>query len=208
MEQWHATLDRTLPTRLVPGFERRFSVVTEEVAGFPVHVVTPRHRDPDRTIFYVHGGGFMAPIDPFHVRYVAGLASSLGARVVLPDYPLAPEHSWRDSYEPLVGPRRPVGGRVTGDAGRRLRRRGLRAGAGARAPRPRRAAAERAAAGLAVGRPDDLDARTPRPTTRSTRGSSSARSTRTPSGGPARPTTWAGPRSARGSATSRDCRAP
>ncbi len=102
VEQWHATLDRTLPTRLVPGFERRFSVVTEEVAGFPVHVVTPRHRDPDRTLFYVHGGGFMAPLDPFHVRYVAGLAASLGARVVLPDYPLAPEHSWRDSYEPLV----------------------------------------------------------------------------------------------------------
>ena len=103
VEQWHATLDRSLPTRLVPRFERRFSVVTEEVAGFPVHVVTPRHRDPDRTLFYVHGGGFMAPLDPFHVRYVAGLASSLGARVVLPDYPLAPEHCWRDSYEPLVG---------------------------------------------------------------------------------------------------------
>lgn len=102
VEQWHATLDRSLPTRLVPGFERRFSVVTEEVAGFPVHIVTPRHRDPDRTLFYVHGGGFMAPLDPFHVRYVAGLASSLGARVVLPDYPLAPEHCWRDSYGPLV----------------------------------------------------------------------------------------------------------
>ncbi len=102
VEQWHATLDRALPTRLVPGFGRRFSVVTEEVAGFPVHVVTPRHRDPDRTVFYVHGGGFMAPLDPYHLRYVTWLASSLGARVVLPDYPLAPEHCWRDSYEPLV----------------------------------------------------------------------------------------------------------
>ncbi len=102
VEQWHATLDRALPTRLVPGFERRFSVVTEEVAGFPVHVVTPRHRDPDRTLFYVHGGGYMAPLDPYHLRYVTWLATSLGARVVLPDYPLAPEHCWRDSYEPLV----------------------------------------------------------------------------------------------------------
>jgi epsilon-lactone hydrolase len=102
VERWHATLDGTLPVRLVPGFGRRFSVVTEEVAGFPVHVVTPRHRDPDRTVFYVHGGGFMAPLDPFHVRYVARLASDLGARVVLPEYPLAPEHSWRDSFSPLT----------------------------------------------------------------------------------------------------------
>ncbi len=102
VERWHATLDRSLPTRLVPGFSRRFSVVTEEVAGFPVHVVTPRHLDPDRTLFYVHGGGFMAPIDPFHVRYVTRLAAALSARVVLPDYPLAPEHTWRDSFDPLA----------------------------------------------------------------------------------------------------------
>ena len=102
VEQWHATLDRSLPTRLVPGFERRYSVVTEEVAGFPVHVITPRHLDPHRTLFYVHGGGFMAPVDPYHVRYATRLASSLDARVVLPDYPLAPEHSWRDSHAPLV----------------------------------------------------------------------------------------------------------
>jgi acetyl esterase/lipase len=102
VERWHATLDRSLPTRLVPGFSRRFSVVTEELAGFPVHVVTPRHLDPDRTLVHVHGGGFMAPIDPFHVRYVTRLASALSARVVLPDYPLAPEHTWRDSIDALT----------------------------------------------------------------------------------------------------------
>jgi acetyl esterase/lipase len=102
VERWHATLDRSLPTRLVPGFTRRFSVVTEEIAGFPAHVVTPRHLDPDRTLFHVHGGGFMAPIDPFHLRYVTRLATAVSARVVLPDYPLAPEHTWRDSFDALT----------------------------------------------------------------------------------------------------------
>jgi acetyl esterase/lipase len=86
----------------VSGFTRRFSVVTEEIAGFPAHVVTPRHLDPDRTLFHVHGGGFMAPIDPFHLRYVTRLATALSARVVLPDYPLAPEHTWRDSFDALT----------------------------------------------------------------------------------------------------------
>ena len=102
VEAWHARLDRAVPTRLVPRFDRRFSLVTEEVAGFPVHVVTPRHSSPGRTILYVHGGGFMAPLDPFHLRYVTRLASVLNARVVLPDYPLTPEHTWRDSYHPLL----------------------------------------------------------------------------------------------------------
>ena len=44
----------------------------------------------------------MGPIDQFQVRYAVRLADATGARVVLPDYPLAPEHTWRDSYEALV----------------------------------------------------------------------------------------------------------
>jgi epsilon-lactone hydrolase len=101
IEKWHVGLDRSLPTRLVPRFARRFSVVEEDV-GFPVHVITPRHVEPTRTVLYVHGGGFVAPIDPFHVRYVARLAQALGARIVLPDYPLAPEHTWRDSFDAMT----------------------------------------------------------------------------------------------------------
>ena len=97
IERWHAGLEPTLPTRLVPRFDRRFSVVEEDI-GFPTYVISPRQVDPVRTVLYVHGGGYVAPIDPFHVRYVARLARVLRARVVLPDYPLAPEHTWRDSF--------------------------------------------------------------------------------------------------------------
>ena len=102
IERWHAGLDRSLPTRLVPRFAKRFSVVEEETGGFPTYVLTPRHIEPTRTIFFAHGGGYMAPIDPFHVRYAARLALALDARVVLPDYPLAPEHTWRDSFDPMT----------------------------------------------------------------------------------------------------------
>lgn len=100
---WQAGLDRSLPTRAVPRFDRRFSVLREELAvGFPSYVLTPRESDPSRTLLYVHGGGYMSPIDQFHVRYATRLATALDARVVLPDYPLAPTHTWRDSHEPLV----------------------------------------------------------------------------------------------------------
>ncbi len=96
------SLDPRLPTRWVPGFDRRFSVTTEQVDGpdgpFPSSVLSPRGRTPRRTVLYLHGGGFVAPIDPVHVRYAARLAGALGVRVVLPDYPLAPGHSWRASH--------------------------------------------------------------------------------------------------------------
>jgi len=102
IERWHATLDRALPTRLVPRFDKRFSVVVEETGGFPTYVISPRGPEPERTVVFVHGGAFMAPIDPFHIRYAARLATSLRARIVMPDYPLAPEHTWRDSFDPMT----------------------------------------------------------------------------------------------------------
>ena len=102
VEQWHATLDRTLPTSAVPRFARKWSVVTEEVADFPTYVLVPRHRAPTRTLVYLHGGGFMAPISAWQVRYASRLAEAIGARVVLPDYPLTPEHSWRDSFKAIA----------------------------------------------------------------------------------------------------------
>ncbi|MBZ5734757.1 alpha/beta hydrolase [Nocardioides sp. TRM66260-LWL] len=101
-ERWHATRDHALPTRLVPGLRRRYEVTIDHADGFPVHVLTPRGTRPRRTVVWMHGGGFVGGIDGFHVRYAERLGRHLGARIVLPDYPLAPEHTWRDSHDALV----------------------------------------------------------------------------------------------------------
>lgn len=102
IERWHTTLDRTLPTRLVPSFQRRYDVEVDRTGGFATHVLTPRTHPVERTVVWMHGGGFVAPIDAFHVRYADRLAQLLRARIVMPDYPLAPEHTWADSHEALV----------------------------------------------------------------------------------------------------------
>jgi monoterpene epsilon-lactone hydrolase len=108
LETWHATLDRTFPTGVVPLFGRRYAVVREDLAagssgqGFASYTLTRRGGTATRTVVYLHGGGFVGPIDPFQVRYAARLASALDARVVIPDYPLTPEHTWRDAHGPLV----------------------------------------------------------------------------------------------------------
>jgi acetyl esterase/lipase len=103
LERWHATLSPRLPTELVPRFHARFDVEERTLAGpagdSPCYVFTPRGIDPELTLVHIHGGGYTAPLDPFHVRYTARLARDLRARVVLPTYPLAPGHSWRDSHE-------------------------------------------------------------------------------------------------------------
>ena len=101
VEADHRTRDRRLPTRATPRFAKDWEVAVADI-GFPSQVLTPRGRRVHRTLYYVHGGAFMAPIDAVHVRYATRLAEAVGARVVMPDYPLAPEHTWADSHDALV----------------------------------------------------------------------------------------------------------
>ncbi|WP_323791218.1 alpha/beta hydrolase [Nocardioides sp.] len=101
LEECQATVDRSLPTKGVRRFERRYEVTTTD-APFPVHVIRPRGRRPRSTVYYLHGGGFVAPADPLHTKYALRLAEVLDAEVVMPDYPLAPSHDWRAHHEVLL----------------------------------------------------------------------------------------------------------
>ena len=103
LERLHAGRVPEFPTRVVPRFDRRFHLTEEQTAGgFTSYVLTPRGATPTRSVVYCHGGGFVAGIDPYQVRYAARLTSELNAQVFMPDYPLTPQHSWRDSHEDVV----------------------------------------------------------------------------------------------------------
>lgn len=106
LEACQAGLRPRLPSALVPRFSRDYDLTTQTLAGeegeFVAHIITPRRGVPDCTLYYIHGGGFVSAIDPFHVRYAVRLAKALNARIVMPDYPLTPTHSWRASHEPIA----------------------------------------------------------------------------------------------------------
>lgn len=87
------------PRRVARGLE----VGTVDGVGFPVHDVRVAGTEPTRTVLYLHGGGYVGGVDAAHWRYVARLARELGVRVVMPAYPLAPRHTWRDSHDAMLG---------------------------------------------------------------------------------------------------------
>ncbi len=75
--------------------------------GFPVSTLRRRDARPAapgtaRTVFYLHGGGFVKPADPAHWRFATRLAEELDADVVLPSYPLAPEFTVADSFPGML----------------------------------------------------------------------------------------------------------
>jgi epsilon-lactone hydrolase len=64
---------------------------TEAIGGVPCEVHRPSDGPAVRTLLLVHGGGFCVGTPQMSRAWAAALCTGLGARVVLPDYPLSPE---------------------------------------------------------------------------------------------------------------------
>lgn len=71
----------------------RARVTCDEIAGMTVYAYAPRDREPTAHVVYLHGGSFVFEIAPAHHRLCAALARTVGCRVSVPIYPLAPEHT-------------------------------------------------------------------------------------------------------------------
>lgn len=105
---------------LVPGMVRE-AVQCNGVASEWISVPESR---PDRTLLYLHGGSFAFRFPRTHAAFAARLCRLLGARALLPDYRLAPEHPFpaapddcHNVYRWLLAQACPPGGvAVVGDS--------------------------------------------------------------------------------------------
>ncbi|WP_326599122.1 alpha/beta hydrolase [Streptomyces sp. NBC_01803] len=84
----------------------------DDALGFPVHTLRPKRpaMAPGRTVLYLHGGGYVNDFVSQHWAFMASLADRTGATVIAPQYPLAPDHTWRDSFPRVLDLARGPGG--------------------------------------------------------------------------------------------------
>lgn len=87
------------PPRSLPG---HVHVECHDEAGFGVYTLAPGDADSGRSIVYLHGGSYVHPLASQQWLFAATLAVRLAATVAVPDYPLAPESTWRDSFADMV----------------------------------------------------------------------------------------------------------
>lgn len=66
------------------------TVSARQEQGWPVYDVVPRSGQAHGAVLYLHGGGWVNEIHPFHWRLVAQVAAEARTRVVVPIYPLVP----------------------------------------------------------------------------------------------------------------------
>ncbi|WP_156300091.1 alpha/beta hydrolase [Streptobacillus canis] len=53
-------------------------------------------------VIYIHGGTYLHHVDPFHIRFVKKLIEQTDAKVLLPVYPKAPKHDFKEAYEKVL----------------------------------------------------------------------------------------------------------
>ena len=79
-------------------------IKTENITiyGVRAHWIESAASDPARVVLLLHGGGFVAGSLTSHQRLAADISSACGARVLLLDYRLAPEHPFPAGLDDCV----------------------------------------------------------------------------------------------------------
>lgn len=76
----------------LPGAPRGTELTTVERGGVPGETLVPPGADRDTVLLYLHGGGYVVGSARAYHGLTGPLAAAMGARAVVPDYRLAPEH--------------------------------------------------------------------------------------------------------------------
>lgn len=99
---WRHKVDYTRPIAIRKGTEKmaaryirvpdRCEINPVDAGGVPAEWVSWKGSDSGRVIFYLHGGGYVFCSPRTHRDLMWRLARACGARVLVPDYRLAPEN--------------------------------------------------------------------------------------------------------------------
>lgn len=75
-------------------------VRTYKVNDRNVFDLSPKNKKAGSThILYLHGGAYVQSFNRFHWSFLANLVDKTGCTITAPDYPLAPAHTYHDSFE-------------------------------------------------------------------------------------------------------------
>lgn len=86
------------------NLKKKFSVVEEERENSKVFYISPKSGGTNKKVLYLHGGSYVHTFVKQHWDFLGDLIEKTGASVVVPDYPLAPNHTFKESFllvEPL-----------------------------------------------------------------------------------------------------------
>ena len=91
------------PAKIPKSLLKKFNLTESEQSGRKVWSVSPIENKSDLIILYFHGGAYMSNLITEHWSLIEKLISKTGAKIVVPDCPLAPESSCKEVYDFIEG---------------------------------------------------------------------------------------------------------
>ena len=91
------SLEEDEPYKIPKGIYRT-KVETRDMFGCQM-VIFNEAEDCERLVIYLHGGIYVNEIKSVHINFCDKLAKKVNACVFAPIYPLAPNHTYEETYE-------------------------------------------------------------------------------------------------------------
>jgi acetyl esterase/lipase len=73
-----------------------------QINGRNIFRLKPKHKEPAKHILYLHGGAYVQRFVRFHWKFLAELVNKANCYITAPDYPLAPEFTYKESFEMVL----------------------------------------------------------------------------------------------------------
>jgi len=89
---------RKKPADIPKSIFKKCHVEIEEYNDRKVWTITPKTHAGQSVILFLHGGAYYANISHLHWKFVEQLQTATNATILVPDYPLAPQSSGKDTY--------------------------------------------------------------------------------------------------------------
>jgi acetyl esterase/lipase len=91
------------PAKIPNSLLKNFNIKEAEQNARKVWTVSPFDNKSDLIILYFHGGAYMSNLSTEHWSLIEKLISKTSATIVVPDYPLSPEASCKETYDFIEG---------------------------------------------------------------------------------------------------------
>lgn len=83
---------------LPQSLKKKYAVTTTEKDGRKIWTISPKHKTSGKTILYIHGGAYILNISSFQWKFVEAILAKTNVTIVVPDYPLAPSVTYKETY--------------------------------------------------------------------------------------------------------------
>ena len=83
---------------------KQYDFLQKKFLGRDVFVISSKEEKNNKIIVYLHGGSYVGELEKYHWKFFKDLIDDTNSTIVIPDYPLAPEHTYIEVFnfmEPL-----------------------------------------------------------------------------------------------------------